>query len=96
MKKSNPLQKNIQQKQNKSYKHNIKYQIEPDPTNPLLIVCGDFNGGSECGAVQYLEVGEVGPTFIEDGEPVSSKVKKSPLSHPMVDVAESVGRYVSR
>ena len=71
-------------------KYNTK--IEPDPANPLLIVCGDFNGGSECGAVHFLEAGEVGPTFIEDGEPVSSKVKKSPLSHPMIDVSEAVQR----
>ncbi len=70
----------------------IQHYIEPDPSNPLLVVCGDFNGGSECGAVHYLEKGEVGPTFIEDGEPVSSKVKKSKLSFPMMDVAESVDR----
>ena len=51
---------------------------------------GNFNGGPECGAVHHLEKGEVGPTFIEDGEPVSSKVKKSRLSFPMIDVGESV------
>jgi len=65
---------------------------EPDPANPFLIVCGDFNGGSECGALHYLERGEVGPTFIEDGEPVTSKLKKSKLSFPMVDVAARVNR----
>jgi hypothetical protein len=42
--------------------------------------------------VQYLIAGEVGPTFIEDGEPVSSKVKKSPLSFPLIDVSEAVHR----
>jgi len=65
---------------------------EPDPTNPLLIVCGDFNGGSECGAVEYVEAGGVGPSFIEDGEPVSSKEKKIPLSYPLLDVAKAVER----
>jgi hypothetical protein len=63
---------------------------EPDPSNPLLVICGDFNGGSECGAVHFLEAGKVDETFIEDGEPVSSKEKKSPIANPFVDVAASV------
>jgi hypothetical protein len=36
----------------------------------------------------------VGPDFIEDGEPVSSKSKKSPLSQPMIDAAKSIIREV--
>lgn len=55
----------------------FKTSTEKDPTNPLLIICGDFNGGPECGAVHYVTDGQVGPEFIEDGEPVSSKTKKS-------------------
>lgn len=54
-----------------------KRMKEKDPTNPLLIICGDFNGGPECGAVHYVTEGQVGPEFIEDGEPVSTKTKKS-------------------
>jgi len=67
---------------------------ELDPTNPSLIVCGDFNGGSDAGAVRYLEDGRIGPEFLEDGIPVSSKDKICPLSKPMIDVASEkvVGR----
>ena len=63
---------------------------EEDPRSPLLIVCGDFNGGPECGAVQYLEDGKVGPSFLEDGELVSSKGKICPMSKPLIDVVSSV------
>jgi len=63
---------------------------ENDPTNPLLIVCGDFNGGSECGALRYLENGTIGPDFIEDGEPVAGKVKINPLCKPLNDAAASI------
>ena len=40
---------------------------EPNPEQNLaLIVCGDFNGGAECGAVRYLEDGGIdGTTFDE-------------------------------
>lgn len=65
---------------------------ESDPNNPLLIVCGDFNGGDESGALHYLKAGEVGPTFIEDGESVSSKIRKLPLLQPLNDVAQLVQR----
>jgi len=63
---------------------------EPDPLNPLLIVCGDFNGGSESGAVRFIEEGSVGPDFVEDGEPVSSKIKKLTTQYPLIDVMASV------
>jgi hypothetical protein len=63
---------------------------DEDPQNPLLIVCGDFNGGSECGAVRYLEDGGVGPTFLEDGESITSKEKNCPTSYPLKDVISSV------
>lgn len=62
-----------------------KKVLEDNPASPILIVCGDFNGGSECGAIHYVEKGSVGPNFIEDGEPVSSKEKKSPLTNPLKD-----------
>jgi hypothetical protein len=48
-------------------------------------VCGDFNGGPECGAVQYLESGSIGPDFLEDGEQVSSKEKVLPIP-PLTDI----------
>ena len=44
---------------------------EKDPENLQLIVCGDFNGGQECGAVHLLENGVICPDFLEDGEKVS-------------------------
>ena len=65
---------------------------EKDPTSPLLIVCGDFNGGPECGAVRYLEDGSIGPDFVEDGESVTSKDKKISTSAPLIDVAASLDR----
>jgi hypothetical protein len=66
---------------------------EPDPETGLrLIVCGDFNGGPECGAVRYLEDGMIDSTFLEDGEPVTSKRKELPLPQPLVDVATMVQR----
>lgn len=58
---------------------------EEDPSNLNLIVCGDFNGEKDCGAIHYLENGSVGPQFLEDGEPVSSKEKTLPLSSPLID-----------
>ena len=61
---------------------------ENDPENLKLIVCGDFNGGQECGAVEYLEKGVIGPDFLEDGEKVSSKEKVLPIS-PMVDAVSA-------
>lgn len=57
-----------------------------------LVVCGDFNGGSECGAVRFLEDGVVDETFLEDGEPVTSKPKSLPLASPMTDAMTSVSR----
>jgi len=63
---------------------------EEDPRSPLLIVCGDFNGGSECGAVRYLVDGGVGPSFVEDGEPISSREKNCPMSKPLTDAVSSV------
>ena len=65
---------------------------EEDHKNPLLIVCGDFNGGSECGAVQFLETGSIGPSFIEDGGAITSKDKKCPLDKPLFDITHAVDR----
>eukprot|EP00977_Amphora_coffeiformis_P005330 scaffold1140_cov157-Amphora_coffeaeformis.AAC.6 len=67
----------------------IRPPTEPKPEESTpLIVCGDFNGGAECGAVRYLEDGFVDNTFIEDGDPVTSSVKRLPLALPMHDVME--------
>ena len=64
---------------------------EPDPESSVrLIVCGDFNGGPECGAVRFLEDGYIDETFREDGGPVSSGRKDLPLTEPLKDVAMSV------
>ncbi len=60
---------------------------EKDPTNPCLVVCGDFNGDSECAAIHYLESGVVDSDFVEDGQPVTSKSKKIPLHSPMKDAS---------
>lgn len=65
--------------------------IESDPENLKLIVCGDFNGGEESGAVQLLETGSIGPEFLEDGERVASKLKTIPIP-AMIDVAKAVDR----
>lgn len=73
-----------------------KSQIQPEPPSkgipskidvdalqyPNLIVCGDFNGGSECAAVRFLEDGLITPDFSEDGHPATSKVKKLPDNIP--------------
>ena len=63
---------------------------ERDPRNPNLIVCGDFNGNNECGAVRYLEDGGIGPSFIEDGAPVASREKPCPMTNPLIDVSSSI------
>ena len=66
---------------------------EKDPEKSVrLVVCGDFNGGEECGAVRYLEDGYIDETFVEDGEPVSSGKKAMPLAKPLVDVSSTVER----
>ena len=68
---------------------------EPDPTNPFLIICGDFNGGAECGAVRFLEDGMIGPDFIEDGEQVvKSKEKRVTTSKPLVDVSSLIASFI--
>lgn len=66
-----------------TYIHTLQ-TIEEDPENMKLIVCGDFNGGLECGAVKYLENGSIGPDFLEDGEQVSSREKVLVIP-PLID-----------
>jgi hypothetical protein len=62
-----------------------------DVDNIQLIVCGDFNGGQECGAIHYLENGSITPDFYEDGEQISSKEKILPIP-PLTDVVASIHR----
>jgi hypothetical protein len=64
---------------------------EPEINAPL-IVCGDFNGGAECGAVRYLEDGRIDETFVEDGDPVTSGLKGMPFTQPLTDVMTTVDR----
>jgi hypothetical protein len=64
-----------------------KQQQNIVPVKPNAIVCGDFNGGEECGAVRYIKDGSVSNAFIEDGDIVSSKGKTMPQElGPMTDV----------
>ena len=66
----------------------LLHNSEGSPENNVaLVVCGDFNGGEECGAVRYLEDGFIDEKFREDGEPVSSGRKNMPLSKPLKDVS---------
>jgi exonuclease III len=66
---------------------------EKEPaSNARAIVCGDFNGGSECGAVHFLEHGFVDETFLEDGAPVSSNKKELAMKSPLLDAMSSIER----
>ena len=65
---------------------------EEDPENLKLIVCGDFNGSKECGAVHLLETASVDQSFLEDGEQVSSKVKSLPIP-PLIDAIATGREY---
>jgi hypothetical protein len=69
-----------------------KMKSEPDPErNIKLIVCGDFNGGDECGALFFLRNGYIDESFYEDGEPITSSRKVLPLESGLVDAIISVG-----
>jgi endonuclease/exonuclease/phosphatase family metal-dependent hydrolase len=66
---------------------------QPNPEQcTAFIVCGDFNGGPECGAVRYLEDGFVDESFIEDGDRVTSKRKDFPFEKPLTDVMAASDR----
>jgi len=66
---------------------------EPNPEDEIrLILCGDFNGGAESGAVRFVEDGMIDETFLEDGQPVSSRKKTLPLSKPLQDAMASIQR----
>jgi exonuclease III len=64
-----------------------KLKEDTPETNVRLIVCGDFNGGAEAGAIRFMEDGGVDKTFYEDGEPVTSSRKELPLTSPLLDVS---------
>jgi exonuclease III len=66
-------------------------QKEDEPEkNVRLIVCGDFNGGPESGAIRLMENGFIDNEFLEDGEPVSSGRKELPLTKPLRDASAAV------
>ncbi|KAG7342114.1 endonuclease/exonuclease/phosphatase family protein [Nitzschia inconspicua] len=68
-----------------------KKQKEDKPDEKLhLVICGDFNGGPEAGAIRLMEDGFVDETLLEDGEPVTSGRKELPLSQPLFDASASV------
>lgn len=69
-----------------------KLKLKEPNVNAQAIVCGDFNGQLECGAVNFLEQGFVDDTFIEDGEPVSSNRKELAMKTPLTDVMNSLDR----
>jgi hypothetical protein len=71
----------------------VLFGTEKEPeANAPLIVCGDFNGGPECGAVRYLEDGSIDETFVEEGDPVTSGRKDMPFAQPLTDVMTTVDR----
>ncbi|MGK3743212.1 MAG: exonuclease III [Bacillariaceae sp.] len=63
-----------------------KQEEKPEET-ARVIVCGDFNGGPESGAIRLLEDGFIDQTFVEDGVPVSSGRKEIPFTKPLSDAA---------
>jgi hypothetical protein len=65
---------------------------DPDKQGVPLIVCGDFNGGPESAAIRFIEDGEVLPSFVEDGEPVTSSRKQLPLPKVLIDASTTVAR----
>jgi mRNA deadenylase 3'-5' endonuclease subunit Ccr4 len=69
-----------------------KYPVESESN---IIVCGDFNGDVECGAVRFIEDGYVDETFLEDNEQISSSRKNCPLTKPMIDVVSAVNHIRS-
>lgn len=69
-----------------------KLKVKEANVNAQAIVCGDFNGQLECGAVNFVEQGFVDETFIEDGEPVSSNRKELAMKTPLTDVMNSLHR----
>jgi hypothetical protein len=56
-------------------------------------VCGDFNGGDECGALSFLSKGFIDESFFEDGEPITSCRKLLPLENGLVDIMLSPDIY---
>lgn len=68
-----------------------KLKIKDPASCVKSIICGDFNGGQECGAVRYLEDGFVDADFREDGEQVSSNRKELALKSGFKDVMSYAG-----
>jgi exonuclease III len=69
-----------------------KLKVNEPSANVRAIICGDFNGGEECGAIRFLEDGFIDSEFLEDGECVTSGRKELPLSSPFSDVMKALER----
>ena len=69
-----------------------KLKVKDPALNAQAIVCGDFNGGAECGAIRFLEDGFIEPDFVEDGGPVSSNRKELPMKTPLQDAMSCIER----
>lgn len=67
-----------------------KLKVPAPEQSCRMIVCGDFNGGAESGAIRYLEDGFVDESWLEDGVPVTSSRKDLPLSKPLLDVSVAI------
>ena len=68
-----------------------KLKVKDPASRVKAIICGDFNGGAECGAVRYLEDGFVDADFLEDGEQVSSNRKDLLIKPSLRDVMSCAG-----
>jgi endonuclease/exonuclease/phosphatase family metal-dependent hydrolase len=65
----------------------------PNPTSQaLVIICGDFNGGSECGAVRLLEDGTIDTNFREDGDQIVMNAKQLAFVPPLLDAMTFLDR----
>ena len=68
-----------------------KLKVKDPASCVKAVICGDFNGGEECGAVRFLEDGFVDADFHEDGEQVTSNRKELAMKSVLQDVMRCAG-----